>query len=144
MSAGGVVIIFGWSTAQFNGMGDNDSAFFEEKQRTWGKSLFSDFDYFRWIDCYWYAALDATNCNQRWSGCQPGDALFTATSAACVTGLVVHNTASYWTLFGQLVILALIQVGGLVSTHIDPEEKLTTGTTLLVSGSAQVILKLFH
>lgn len=46
-------------------------------------------------------------------GASPADALFTATSAACVTGLVVHNTASYWTLFGQLVILALIQVGGL-------------------------------
>ena len=41
------------------------------------------------------------------------DALFTATSAACVTGLVVHNTATYWSLFGQAVILVLIQVGGL-------------------------------
>lgn len=41
------------------------------------------------------------------------DALFTATSAACVTGLIVHNTATYWTLFGQLVILLLVQVGGL-------------------------------
>ena len=41
------------------------------------------------------------------------DAFFTATSAVCVTGLTVVNTLSYWTPFGQVVILALIQVGGL-------------------------------
>ncbi|QTA81073.1 Potassium transporter domain-containing protein, TrkH-like [Desulfonema limicola] len=41
------------------------------------------------------------------------DALFTATSAVCVTGLVVVDTGSYFTVFGQCVILALIQVGGL-------------------------------
>lgn len=41
------------------------------------------------------------------------DALFTATSATCVTGLVVFDTYSYWSLFGQLVILSLIQIGGL-------------------------------
>ncbi|MDZ4121463.1 MAG: TrkH family potassium uptake protein, partial [Candidatus Cloacimonadaceae bacterium] len=41
------------------------------------------------------------------------DALFTATSATCVTGLIVHDTGSYFTIFGQLVILALIQIGGL-------------------------------
>ncbi|GCD81004.1 MAG: Trk family potassium uptake protein [Geobacillus sp.] len=41
------------------------------------------------------------------------DALFTATSATCVTGLVVVDTGTAFTLFGQLVILALIQVGGL-------------------------------
>lgn len=41
------------------------------------------------------------------------NALFTATSATCVTGLVVYDTWSHWTLFGQAVILTLIQVGGL-------------------------------
>lgn len=41
------------------------------------------------------------------------DALFTATSATCVTGLVVHDTATYWSPFGQLILLALIQVGGM-------------------------------
>lgn len=41
------------------------------------------------------------------------DAFFTSTSAVCVTGLVVQDTASYWTFFGQLVILCLIQIGGL-------------------------------
>ena len=42
-----------------------------------------------------------------------GDALFTSTSAVCVTGLVVHDTFRYWSLFGQFVILFLIQIGGL-------------------------------
>ena len=41
------------------------------------------------------------------------EALFTATSAVCVTGLVVQNTGSYWSAFGQAVILTLIQIGGL-------------------------------
>lgn len=39
--------------------------------------------------------------------------LFTATSASCVTGLVAYDTWSHWSLFGQLVILAMIQIGGL-------------------------------
>ena len=41
------------------------------------------------------------------------EALFTATSAVCVTGLVVPDTGSYWSVFGQVVILGLIQIGGL-------------------------------
>ncbi|MFR8547153.1 MAG: TrkH family potassium uptake protein [Lachnospiraceae bacterium] len=41
------------------------------------------------------------------------DALFTATSAVCVTGLVVHDTATYWSMFGQAVIMLLIQIGGM-------------------------------
>ena len=41
------------------------------------------------------------------------DCLFTATSAVCVTGLVVRDTASYWSPFGQAVILFLIQIGGM-------------------------------
>jgi potassium uptake TrkH family protein len=40
------------------------------------------------------------------------EALFTATSAVCVTGLIVVDTGSYWTGFGELVITGLIQVGG--------------------------------
>lgn len=40
------------------------------------------------------------------------DALFTSTSAVCVTGLVVADTADYWTPFGQAIILILIQLGG--------------------------------
>lgn len=41
------------------------------------------------------------------------DALFTSTSAVCVTGLVIQNTATYWTQFGQFIILLLIQIGGM-------------------------------
>ncbi len=41
------------------------------------------------------------------------NALFTASSAVCVTGLVVVNTAEFWSLFGQIVIILLIQMGGL-------------------------------
>ncbi len=40
-------------------------------------------------------------------------ALFTSVSAVCVTGLVVKDTATYWSLFGQIIILILIQIGGL-------------------------------
>ena len=40
-------------------------------------------------------------------------ALFTATSATCVTGLVLYDTWSQWSGFGQIVILLLIEVGGL-------------------------------
>ena len=46
-----------------------------------------------------------------WTGIT--DAFFTATSASCVTGLVVYDTWSHWSWFGQLVILALIQIGGM-------------------------------
>ena len=41
------------------------------------------------------------------------DTLFTAVSASCVTGLVVRDTATHWSLLGQIVILILIQIGGL-------------------------------
>jgi len=41
------------------------------------------------------------------------DALFTSTSAVCVTGLVVENTGTYFTIFGQTIIMILIQIGGL-------------------------------
>ena len=41
------------------------------------------------------------------------DALFTATSATCVTGLIVRDTATYWSVFGRCIILTLIQIGGM-------------------------------
>ncbi len=56
-------------------------------------------------------ALPVSSRSGRWTS--PADALFTATSAVCVTGLIVKSTPQHWSLFGQLVILALIQVGGL-------------------------------
>ena len=45
------------------------------------------------------------------------EALFTATSAVCVTGLVVQDTGSYWSVFGQAVILTLIQIGIILLSH---------------------------
>lgn len=41
------------------------------------------------------------------------NSLFTSTSAVCVTGLVIFDTATYWTVFGQIIILLLIQIGGM-------------------------------
>lgn len=47
------------------------------------------------------------------NGIKPLDALFTATSAVCVTGLIVLDTAKDFTLFGKIIIISLIQIGGL-------------------------------
>ncbi len=53
-------------------------------------------------------------CSRAGAGGAPFlDALFTATSATCVTGLITNDTATYWSMFGQMVILCLIQIGGL-------------------------------
>ena len=41
------------------------------------------------------------------------DTLFTATSASCVTGLIVYDTATHWSIFGKIIIIAMIQCGGL-------------------------------
>ena len=51
--------------------------------------------------------------SRAWEWTPFSDALFTATSATCVTGLIVVSTAGYWSLFGQVVILGLIQIGGM-------------------------------
>tara|TARA_B110000503_G_scaffold143396_1_gene244604 strand:+ start:5515 stop:7293 length:1779 start_codon:yes stop_codon:yes gene_type:complete len=51
--------------------------------------------------------------NATYEGIRFIDALFTSTSAVCVTGLIVVDTGTYFTLFGQCIILALIQIGGL-------------------------------
>ena len=63
------------------------------------------------------------------AGVSPGliDALFTSTSAVCVTGLVVVNTAHYWSTFGQAVILILIQIGGLGLMTFATAQFLVTG-----------------
>jgi trk system potassium uptake protein TrkH len=57
------------------------------------------------------------------NGTRPLDALFTATSAVCVTGLVVVDTGTHWSPFGHVVILILIQIGGF---------GFMTGSTLLL------------
>lgn len=55
--------------------------------------------------------LPISSADGVWTG--PVEALFTSTSAVCVTGLVVVDTATYWSPFGKVAILGLIQVGGL-------------------------------
>jgi trk system potassium uptake protein TrkH len=62
-------------------------------------------------------------------------AFFTATSAACVTGLTVEDTGTYWSVEGQWVILALIQVGGLGIMTFGAFVALASGQGLLVSQS---------
>lgn len=69
------------------------------------------------------------------------NALFTATSATCVTGLVVVNTMSQWTAFGKLVIFCLIQIGGLgfmtfiVLGSLALHKKITLSDRLLIKES---------
>lgn len=55
--------------------------------------------------------LPISSKSGEWTGFFPS--LFTATSATCVTGLSVYDTYTHWSLFGQIVILLLIQIGGL-------------------------------
>lgn len=60
-------------------------------------------------------------------------ALFTATSATCVTGLVVVDTYQHWSLFGQIVILLMIQVGGLGFVTIGVRVLLMMGRKISLS-----------
>ncbi len=66
------------------------------------------------------------------------DAFFTSTSAVCVTGLVVKNTYTYFTLFGQVVILLLIQVGGLGIMTISTLFALIIGEKINSAGKSMV------
>ena len=64
------------------------------------------------------------------------DALFTSTSAVCVTGLVLHDTASYWSVFGQAVILFLIQIGGMGVVTVSVAVAISrAGRSVLCSGA---------
>ena len=72
--------------------------------------------------------------------------LFTSTSATCVTGLVVEDTGTHWSLFGQIVIITLIQIGGLgfmtmavmmsifIKRQITPRERLLVAQSLGLTG----------
>lgn len=55
--------------------------------------------------------LPTSSVSNEWS--DPINCLFTSTSAVCVTGLITYDTGTYWTLFGKIVIITLIQIGGL-------------------------------
>ncbi|MBD5095926.1 MAG: Trk family potassium uptake protein [Lachnospiraceae bacterium] len=57
--------------------------------------------------------LSLPAASKKGEGLRVMDAVFTSTSAVCVTGLVVHDTATYWSSFGQAVIAVLIQIGGM-------------------------------
>jgi len=65
------------------------------------------------------------------------NALFTSTSASCVTGLIVYDTAAQWSFFGQAVILFLIQIGGLGVVVV-------VTSVILFSGKKIDILKETH
>ena len=70
----------------------------------------------------------------------PLTALFTATSATCVTGLVVVDTASYWSVFGQCIILLMIQVGGVVRLV----RKALIGTAVIEMAGALLLICLLY
>ena len=69
------------------------------------------------------------------------DVLFTATTSVCVTGLVVVTTATHWSLFGQIIILLLIQIGGLgvititTAVLVALGKKITLSSRLLLEDS---------
>ncbi|WP_455500242.1 TrkH family potassium uptake protein [Gemmiger sp.] len=68
----------------------------------------------------------------------PLDALFTATSAVCVTGLVVVDTADTFSMFGQIVIAVLIQIGGLGVASIGMGVALVAGRRISLKGRSLV------
>jgi trk system potassium uptake protein TrkH len=63
-------------------------------------------------------------------------ALFTSTSATCVTGLIVYDTGTHFTLFGQIIILILIQIGGLGIMTISTSFAILTGQRLSFRGES--------
>ena len=69
-------------------------------------------------------------------GASFSDALFTSTSAVCVTGLVVRDTGTYWTTFGHTVILLLIQIGGVGVVTLAVTFAVFAGKKLRLSGQA--------
>ncbi|MFG2090294.1 MULTISPECIES: TrkH family potassium uptake protein [unclassified Spirillospora] len=89
--------------------------------RPWGTVLLERFQHPAQIVVTGFAATIAIGTLLLWlpaathepGSARPLDALFTATSAVCVTGLVTVDTAGHWTTFGEVVILCLIQIGGL-------------------------------
>ncbi|MEG1778043.1 MAG: potassium transporter TrkG, partial [Angelakisella sp.] len=72
------------------------------------------------------------------------DALFTVTSASCVTGLVVQDTAEYWSPFGQVIILLCIQIGGLgvmmttAALLLTTRRKITVSERMLIGQSISI------
>ncbi len=83
-------------------------------------------------------------------------ALFTAVSATCVTGLVIEDTATYWSVFGQIVILSMIQIGGLgfmtlavmmsviLKRKITPRERIIFANSLNLNSYEGVVKRVKH
>lgn len=101
--------------------------------------------------------LPCSSAKGEWTGFI--DALFTATSATCVTGLVVFDTFSHWSLFGQLVILLMIQIGGIglmtiiimlfifLKRKISLHERLLlmqSAGTVRISGMVKLVKRIVH
>lgn len=89
-----------------------------KKKSTWSNSFFSNparaiVLSFAFLILFGAVLLTLPICSKSGLGTSFQDALFTATSATCVTGLVVVDTFTHFSLAGQLVILFLIQLGGL-------------------------------
>ena len=72
------------------------------------------------------------------------DALFTSTSSVCVTGLIVADTGTYWSNFGKLVIMVLIQIGGLGFMTIGTLGVLISGEKLSYSNKLLIQDSLSH
>ena len=68
----------------------------------------------------------------------PIDALFTSTSAVCVTGLIAIDTADHFTVFGQAVVAGLIQIGGLGVTSVGVGLVLAAGGRVSIKGRSLV------
>lgn len=88
----------------------------KKEKRSWKKGLsqtqFIAYGFFSLIMAGTFLLmLPISSKDGEWTGFL--QCLFTATSASCVTGLVVYDTWTQWTLFGQLVIITMIQIGGL-------------------------------
>ncbi len=76
----------------------------------------------------------------------PMTALFTAVSASCVTGLVTVDTGTYWSMFGQIVIITMIQIGGLgfmtmavllskiIKRNVTPKERMLVAMSYNLNG----------
>ncbi|MCR5006552.1 MAG: Trk family potassium uptake protein [Clostridiales bacterium] len=69
--------------------------------------------------------LPVSSRSGQWTSLE--EAWFTSTSAVCVTGLVVHDTATYWSAFGKAIILILIQIGGLGLVNVTAFFALVSG-----------------
>ena len=70
------------------------------------------------------------------------DCLLTSTSAVCVTGLVVYDTAAHWTVFGQAIIIVLIQIGGMGVITVAAAITMAAGKKISLDGSISLHLSL--